>query len=414
MDCKLSFFSLKKYQENSKNCIWKLQYSQNELRNNFRRKKYAVNCSVNNNEGDKGFRILERTGGLISQGTLVKGVKSGWKLAWQIMMKELAPQSTKGEYKRPGYDFQAQIGEDPRFPVEAGRYHVYVGNACPWCHKVLLALAITGAADKMISYSKLQDDAERASRGGWVFDERDPIFGAKDLRQVYDSCQPGFTGRCTAPLLVDRKTRSIVCNESSIIVKNIASLDFEGATGIQLYPPSLLTDTQQMEDKIYNGVNNAVYRSGFATSQQAYDDAQKDLYQALEYLDEILSKNKFIVGDKLTAVDLQLYPTVARFDQAYAVLFKCSSKRISDYPNIARWFGKMYNLDVPQSTLQVKDTFDFDDARRSYFQQLFPLNPGGIIPSGPTFTDLKNKYLIPTEEDKAIFHLKTTVAEVGV
>eukprot|EP01024_Parvocaulis_polyphysoides_P038110 TRINITY_DN3411_c0_g1_i3.p1 TRINITY_DN3411_c0_g1~~TRINITY_DN3411_c0_g1_i3.p1 ORF type:complete len:404 (+),score=20.19 TRINITY_DN3411_c0_g1_i3:193-1404(+) len=357
------------------------------------RKTKSTRILCSQNQSDKGLGILEWTGGLISQGTLVKGVKGCWRLAWQTMMKELAPQSSKGEYKRPKYNFQGQIGQDVQFPNEYGRYHVYVGNACPWCHKVLLVLAITGAANAFITYSKLQDDAERASRGGWVFDEKDPIFGAKDLRQVYDICSPGFTGRCTAPLMVDRKSKKIVSNESSIIVKNICDLTFEGRTDIDLYPEHLQKQINELEEKVYNGVNNAVYRSGFSTSQTAYDQAQTELYNTLGEIDQVLSNQKFLLGSKMTIVDLQLYPTIARFDSAYSVLFKCSRKRIQDYPNLSRWFGDVYNLNVAGAALQVKDTYNFDEGRQSYFQQLFPLNPGGIVPSGPTFDDVYQKYL---------------------
>eukprot|EP01025_Chloroclados_australasicus_P018917 TRINITY_DN20106_c0_g1_i5.p2 TRINITY_DN20106_c0_g1~~TRINITY_DN20106_c0_g1_i5.p2 ORF type:complete len:404 (-),score=29.56 TRINITY_DN20106_c0_g1_i5:376-1587(-) len=355
-------------------------------------RKLIVLCK-NTQKGDRGIGILEWTGGLISQGTLVKGVKGGWRLAWQAMMKELAPQSSKGEYKRPTYNFQGQIGVEQQFPNEYGRYHLYVGNACPWCHKVLMVMAITGAADGFITYSQLQDDAERASRGGWVFDENDPVFNAADLRQVYDICSPGFTGRCTAPLLIDKKLKKIVCNESSIIIKNICDLDFQGRTNIDLYPQRSKDEIDVWEKFIYDGVNNAVYRSGFATTQIAYDQAQSELYKSLEEIEQQLRSHRFLLGDKVSVIDVQLYPTVARFDSAYMILFKCSRKRISDYPNLSRWFGDMYNLEVPGVQLQIKDTFDFDDARRSYFEQLFPLNPGGIIPAGPTFQDIFTQYL---------------------
>ncbi|KAA6423856.1 MAG: hypothetical protein FRX49_06426 [Trebouxia sp. A1-2] len=309
-------------------------------------------------EVDKGLGILEWTGSLVPQGLLVKGAKNGWKLAWKTMMKELAPQTADGSYSRPSYDFQARIG-DANFPVESGRYHIYVGNACPWCHRVVLALIVRGLTEH-ISVTWAADDPERASRGGWVFNSPEPVFGKNDLREVYDAAQTRYKGRCTAPLLIDKKQQKLVSNESSDIMRMLNSVSLPGCNDIDLYPSHLQSEIDEVNDLVYDKINNGVYKSGFSTSQEA-----------------------------LTEADLRLYPTIIRFDSAYAILFKCSKHRVSDYPNLKAWLRDMYQLKVPSSGLQVKDSVDVADACRSYFQQLFPLNPGGIVPAGPTLDDLK-------------------------
>lgn len=353
---------------------------------------------------DKGLGILEWTGSLVPQGLLVKGAKNGWKLAWKTMMKELAPQTADGSYSRPSYDFQARIG-DANFPVESGRYHIYVGNACPWCHRVVLALIVRGLTEH-ITVTWAADDPERASRGGWVFNSPEPVFGKNDLREVYDAAQTRYKGRCTAPLLIDKKQQKLVSNESSDIMRMLNSVSLPGCNDIDLYPSHLQSEIDEVNDLVYDKINNGVYKSGFSTSQGAYDRAQRELYTALAAVEQRLSQHRFLVGDKLTEADLRLYPTIIRYDSAYAILFKCSKHRVSDYPNLKAWLRDMYQLKVPSSGLQVKDSVDVADACRSYFQQLFPLNPGGIVPAGPTLDDLKlsEAHGRGSSEMGAVFH----------
>eukprot|EP00277_Geminigera_cryophila_P038194 CAMPEP_0173103842 /NCGR_PEP_ID=MMETSP1102-20130122/38699_1 /TAXON_ID=49646 /ORGANISM="Geminigera sp., Strain Caron Lab Isolate" /LENGTH=223 /DNA_ID=CAMNT_0013998871 /DNA_START=41 /DNA_END=709 /DNA_ORIENTATION=+ len=172
----------------------------------------------------KGFNVLELTGALIPQGALVKGVKTGWRLAWTTLMKELAPQSKDGDYVRPSYSFTGEIGT-PTFPDEPARFHLYAGKACPWCHRVELVRSVRGLQD-YISITTVLDRPEEASRGGWVFTKTDPdpVVGGKDLREVYDALTGGFRGRCTAPLLVDKKQKKVVCNESADLMRMLNAI----------------------------------------------------------------------------------------------------------------------------------------------------------------------------------------------
>lgn len=352
-----------------------------------RGRAYAARADKSPQKVDKGLGVLEWTGSLVPQGLLVKGVKGGWRFAWQTMMKELAPQTADGSYSRPAYDFQARIG-DSNFPVESGRYHVYVGNACPWCHRVVLALIARGLTQH-ISITWATDDPERASRGGWVFNSPEPVFGKNDLREVYDAAQTRYKGRCTAPLLIDKQQRALISNESADIVRMLNSVSLPGCTDVDLYPSALRPEIDEVNALVYDQINNGVYKSGFSTKQAAYDKAQQELYSALETVESRLGQHRFLVGDKLTEADLRLYPTIVRFDSAYAILFKCSRRRISDYPNLQGWLRDMYQIQIPNQKLQIRDSVDIADACHSYFGQLFPLNPGGIIPSGPTLEDLR-------------------------
>ena len=364
-------------------------YSTARSTNSINRQSCRILCQQGQNPGTKGgLRVLEWTGGLLPQGQLVKTAKFGWQTVWLTFMRELAPQSSDGMYKRPSYSFQHRIG-DADFPAQPGRYFLYLGNPCPWCHRVAMAVALRGLGD-MVTVVKAIDDPERASRGGWVFNTPEPGFNAKDLREVYDACTPGgYRGRCTAPVLVDAKTKRIVCNESAAILRNLNEAAFPGAGWIDLCPEELKSEIDSFNERTYESVNNGVYKSGFATTQAAYESAQRALWNELAALDAELAHRRFLCGDKFTEADLRLFPTAVRFDAVYTVLFKCSAKRWSDFPNLQAWLLDCAGLPLPGSTgATLADTVDVDDCRKSYFKQLFPLNPGGIIPTGPTAVEL--------------------------
>lgn len=358
-----------------------------------------VTCSAERSGSSrKGLGILEWTGKNVPQGPLVQAAKFSWKQIWLVFMNELAPQSKDGAYKRPGYAFNGRVGSF-EFPVEAGRYVLYLGNPCPWCHRVKMALVLRGL-DSMIDSVDLIDDPERASRGGWVCNGRDPYFGCSDLRQIYDACtQPdGFVGRCTAPLLVDRKQKKIVSNESSDIIAMLDEIHVEGTTSdVLLRPKSLVSEIDAFNNRIFDALNNGVYKCGFATSQLAYDKAYAELCATLEELDARLEHSRFILGETFTDADLRVFATAARFDAVYSTLFKCT-KKWSEYTNLQRWFIDCAHLPLPNKRSQLLTTVDIDDCRRSYYTQLFPLNPGGIVPGGPQTHDVVPPML---EEDVA-------------
>eukprot|EP00210_Caulerpa_lentillifera_P004559 g4349.t1 len=374
-----------------------------------------------------GINFLEWAGRIIPQGPIVTsidhhhfiykfqlpliGVKTSWKWTWLALMNELAPQSQSGAFVRAPSAFGENIGSK-KFPVETDRYHLYIGNACPWCHRVVLAIIMLGLED-VISIGSLQDDPERASRGGWVIaNSSDPITQCTDLRCVYDKCcgdPEGYRGRCTAPLLIDKKQMKIVSNESSLIIENLNSVDFGVGTGVDLRPPKHLQEIQDLNKKIYDSVNNGVYKCGFATSQEAYDTASEALFAELDTLEQHLMNSRFLTGEKFTESDLRLYPTLIRFDSIYATIFHCSKKRFSNYPNLNRWLRDVYRIEIPSVELQIRHSIDLADARRSYCE-LFPLNPSGIIYHGPGELDqglvLDDHAKSSPESIETIFHIK--------
>jgi putative glutathione S-transferase len=340
-----------------------------------------------------GLRVLEW---IPSQKLLVGTARFTWTTLWRIMLSELAPQSPEGDYVRPAPQVGSGTSWPGRLPMVAGRYHVYIGNACPWCHRVSITLRLRGLLHGVIGCTRLADDPERASRGGWYFDATnpDPLCGAKDLKAVYDACTVGgkYEGRCTAPLLVDLETQSIISNESADIIRMLNAFDVlhedggnlraASATSVDLYPPSLAPLIDETNAWTYEQINNGVYRAGFATKQAAYERAEADVHTGLARVDAVLTNSRFLCGDWVTEADVRLLPTACRFDGVYATFFRCGRKQLrSDYPHVQRWLHQMLEL-------TGDDLFDLGLARQSYFSNIFPLNPGGIVPVGPTGTDL--------------------------
>ena len=323
----------------------------------------------------KGFNLLELgiPGG---QGLLVTLAKWGWSFIYNRLLVELAPQDENGAYARTGYNIKSGNLGDENFPIEQGRYHIYVGNPCPWCHRVQLAHTLYGLQD-IISMSLVADDPTKARRGGWYFsdDKKDPIWNEPDLLAVYNRCNPvdkneQFVGRCTLPLLIDTKTQTIVSNESKDIVRMLRA----ASRGPDLASDDLHDAMDNLQSFVYEKINNGVYRCGFSSKQAAYDEAVKDVFEGFFMIDEALAKTKFLHGDKVTETDIFLLPTVVRFDAIYHQFFKCGLTTIeSSYPNIKRWMEDMHVIPG------IRKCFDLNDAKRSYHKQLFPLNPSGIV-----------------------------------
>eukprot|EP00536_Pseudo-nitzschia_multiseries_P005307 jgi/Psemu1/318618/estExt_fgenesh1_pm.C_990001 len=342
---------------------------------------------------------------VVPQGNIVKTAKFFWKFIWLRFMTELAPQDkTTGDYKRPTYGFDKAISasENAEFPVEAGRYHLYVGNPCPWCHRVRLVVNLLGLESVLSGVTVLIDNPEKASRGGWIFDDRDDGKSQlsssmqpkqfQDLRELYDYLSPGYTGRCTAPLLVDWKSQRIVSNESKDIVRMLPLLLRANQEGSSVetnsmvaldpttIPPGMQATVDERNEWIYKLVNNGVYRCGFATTQGAYDTASRDVRKGMAMLEDILSEQSFVADDKcFTESDLMLLPTMLRYDGVYGPLFNAGGAHLRlqcDYPSIFGWMKRCWN-EIPG----VRESIDITDACESYYRQLFPLNPGGIVPS---------------------------------
>ena len=335
---------------------------------------------------DKGFNLLETASKVVPQGRIVQTAKESWKFAWKRMMAELAPQDKSGSYRRPSYNFNGWIGRG-NFPDEPGRYHLYVGNPCPWCHRARLSLALRSVTPNEVGMTILEDNPVKASRGGWVFSRDDPDpLGCTDLRELYDKLSSGFTGRCTAPLLVDLKARKVVSNESSDIVRMLDHATFGNTDKqrMELYPSDLANQIDETNDWVYELLSNGCYRCGFATQQASYDRASADVRHGLKRCEEILSTQDYLCGDVFTEADLRLMPTILRFDGAYAPLFRAGGahSRVRDYPALLKWLQRCWAVEgVPQ-------TIDLQDATSSYYQQLFPLNPGGLLPSPITADDI--------------------------
>jgi glutathionyl-hydroquinone reductase len=298
-----------------------------------------------------------------------------WNTMWQVMMGQLAPRNSTGEYIRPNSQFRNQIGTEVGNPYQpsAKRYRLYVGMGCPWAHRTLVVRALKGLQEAIA----VTIVSPSVNEGGWVFDQ--PEAGCRTLADLYQLAEPGYQGRCTVPVLWDEEKQAIVNNESAeiIVMLNGEFNDFATNPNLDLYPQDLVDKIEQWNEKIYHAVNNGVYRCGFAQTQQAYNQACSELFVTLDEIDAVLETNRYVCGDRLTLADIRLFTTLFRFDIVYYGLFKCNRRRIKDYPNLSSYLCDLYQLS------HVAETCDLESVKRDYYGNLFPLNPGGIIPLGP-------------------------------
>jgi glutathionyl-hydroquinone reductase len=303
-----------------------------------------------------------------------------WTTLWQIMMSNLAPRDRTGAYLRPTSTFHHHIATtaDSSYPPAADRYHLYVGMSCPWAHRTLVVRVLKGLED-VISVSIALPSPEA---GGWIFAETEE--GCQTLRELYNLSQPGYSGRCTIPVLWDKQTKTIVNNESAeiVVMLNAEFNEFAQHPEVDLYPELLKVEIDRWNEKIYQAVNNGVYRCGFAQTQAAYDAASSELFAMLDELDRALATSRYLCGDRLTLADVRLFTTLFRFDLAYHGLFKCNQQRIQDYQNLGAYLRDIYQLPG------IAATCDVESIKRDYYGNLFPLNPGGIIPTGLTANNL--------------------------
>lgn len=300
-----------------------------------------------------------------------------WTTLWQVMMAQLAPRSKAGEYLRPASQFRDRIGSAGH-PPAAGRYRLYVGLGCPWAHRTLVVRSLKGLESAVAVTLVVPDPLV----GGWVFPEEEQ--GCRTLAELYQKAKPGYRGRSTVPVLWDDETNTIVNNESSeiIVMLNSELNEFAKNEKIDLYPEDLKEKIDFWNDKIYTSVNNGVYRCGLAQTQEAYEQACSQLFLTLDEIDAALETSRYLCGDRLTLADVRLFTTLFRFDIAYYGLFKCNRRRIQDYRNLGAYLRDLYQLPG------VADTCDLESVKRDYYGNLFPLNPGGIIPSGPDMSYL--------------------------
>lgn len=296
-----------------------------------------------------------------------------WTSMWHLMMSRLAPRDKSGAYTRPSSEFRNNVADNDTYSPESGRYSLYVGWGCPWAHRTLLVRALKGL-EEAISINIVSPSPES---GGWIFET--PQDGMYALADLYQKGQPGYTGRSTVPVLWDNRTQAVVNNESSeiIVILNSQFREFARDAALDLYPLELKETIDSWNDKIYHAVNNGVYRCGFAQSQGAYDLACSELFETLDEIDKALARNRYLCGERLTLADVRLFPTLFRFDAVYYGLFKCNRRRIVDYNNLGNYLGDFYRLPG------VADTCNLEAVKRDYYGNLFPLNPGGIIPQGP-------------------------------
>ncbi|MEO1649608.1 MAG: glutathione S-transferase family protein [Pseudomonadota bacterium] len=270
---------------------------------------------------------------------------------------------------------------DGGFKAEAGRYHLYVSYACPWAHRTLIYRKLKGLED-MINVSVVH---WLMRENGWTFAPDDDgivgdkLFSSEFLHQVYTRAAPEFSGRVTVPILWDKATETIVSNESSEIIR-MFNTAFDGVSAVagDYYPNDKQTEIDELNGRIYQTVNNGVYRSGFATSQSAYEEAVHPLFDTLDWLEERLSTQRFLTGAHPTEADWRLLPTLLRFDLVYHGHFKCNLKRIVDYPNLWGYTRDLYQWPG------IAETFNPEHAQRHYYESHLKVNPTGIVPAGPT------------------------------
>jgi putative glutathione S-transferase len=265
------------------------------------------------------------------------------------------------------------------FPAEAGRYHLYVSLACPWAHRTLIFRKLKKLED-VISVSVVEP---LLSKLGWEFGTGpgatlDTINGKSTLAEIYLLTNPRYTGRVTVPVLWDKKRRTIVNNESSEIIRMLNSA-FDAFTDVHTdyYPAELRAEIDRINDIVYPNVNNGVYRAGFATTQAAYEEAARALFATLDQLEERLSRQRYLIGRRITEADWRLFTTLVRFDAVYYSHFKCNLRRITDYPNLWNYLRDLYQ--VPG----VADTVSLDHIKRHYYGSHRNVNPTGIVPIGP-------------------------------
>ena len=289
--------------------------------------------------------------------------------------------STGGRFKRKDSSFRNWIRVDGStgFEPESGRYHLYVSHACPWAHRTVIYRRLKGL-EEHITISVVNPIM---LENGWTFEEGegvipDTVNGAEYLHQIYTAAEPEYTGRVTVPVLWDRYHGTIVNNESSEIIRMFDE-ELGRLTGHEpsFRPLDLVNEIDSLNDRIYTGFNNGVYKAGFATSQESYNEEVERVFEVLDEVEGILTTKRYLTGDDVTEADWRFLPTLLRFDPVYVGHFKCNLRRIADYPNIHN-----YMVDLVK-TYDLADTFNLDHVKHHYYGSHPTINPTLIVPYGP-------------------------------
>jgi putative glutathione S-transferase len=310
-------------------------------------------------------------------GMLIKG---------ELVGNWLDKENDEGEFNRMESSFRSWITPDGSagptgsagFKAEAERYHLYVSAACPWAHRTIIFRNLKKLED-IIGLSIVEPDMLDQ---GWTFSPEgnyiDHLYGYKHMHEIYTLADKGFTGQITVPVLWDKKLKTIVNNESSEIIRmfNCAFNDFTDVA-TDYYPESLRPEIDEINQPIYENINNGVYRCGFATTQAAYEQAFDRLFDELDRVEDRLSKNRYLLGDRLTEADWRVFTTLIRFDAVYFGHFKCNLKRVADYANLSNYLRELYQMPG------IAESVDIDYIKRHYYYSHTSVNPTQIIPKGP-------------------------------
>jgi glutathionyl-hydroquinone reductase len=289
------------------------------------------------------------------------------------------PTSSTGEFLRPSSLFRNWIGSAGPFPARPGRYHLFVARACPWCHRVLLA-RIAKRLENIISVSFVEP---YVFENGWAFAKPEPLTGVRFIHELYSQADPLYTGRATLPVLWDKDSHTIVSNESADIIR-MFNHEFDEITHefTDYYPDALAAEIDLINNRVYETVNDGVYRAGFATSQTAHENAVQLLFESLDWLEDRLQQHRYLLGDLLTEADWRLFPTLARFDAVYYGHFKCNLRHVYEYPALWGYAREIYQMPGNAGTVSI------DEYKTHYYGSHRNLNPSGVIPLGPDL-DLK-------------------------
>ena len=328
-------------------------------------------------------------------GVLIDGV-------WQ----EQEPARAPGRYERADTAFRNWVTPDGRpgptgsdgFSAAAGRYHLYVSLACPWAHRTLIMRTLKGL-EQMIPVSVTH---WLMAEQGWTFSPGegvipDPLFNSRYMHEIYTRADAHYSGRASVPVLWDQHTQTIVNNESSEIIRMLGSaFDAVGARPGDYYPRDRRAEIDELNARIYDTVNNGVYKAGFATTLSAYEEAVAPMFETLDFLEERLSRSRFLCDDTFTEADIRLFTTLVRFDSVYYGHFKCNLRRIVDYKNLWAYTRDIYQIPG------VAATVNFTHIKRHYYQSHKRVNPTGIVPVGPTID-----FDVPAERGKDVSRLLT-------